>query len=354
MRGEGPIRYRQRPDIPVMTNPAEAVELCERLLHQGPGCWWVLDKDLTFGPVFGSSVQLFGKPAADLSGAGLHEIVPPARGKVWRKRVARVLRGEALALRERGAGGLLFSVRMFPVRNGGAEIAFAGCAALEITALESVEQKLRHTVLNVLRTQETERARLARFLHDEVGQCLSAAGLQLDLLRMDAETNHADVPGRTQEVQRLLETVMEQVREFSYELNPSIVDRAGLGAALDRMASRVRRRFSGAFRLAADASLRFDAAVAGALYKIAEEAVNNAVRHAGCGALEVVLKRARGGYLLEVRDNGRGFDTAEVNPARGGMGIPIMQHCAAEAGIELAITSNRGRGTSIKALVRRE
>jgi signal transduction histidine kinase len=336
-----------------MENSPQAGRLCELLLEQGPGCSWLLDRHLHFLRVFGNALPLFGKPAADLTGAGLLGVLPPAHHDPWRERVERVFGGETLVFRERSASNLPFSITHFPVREDGPEIALAGGTALEISVVETIEQELRNTALNVLKAQDAERARLARFLHDEVGQCLSAAGLQLDLLRMDAESAAPDVPARTREVQQLLESVMERVREFSYELNPAMVERAGLNSALDRMAGRLRRGFPGTLRLMADSSLRIEPPVAEALYKIAEEAVENCLRHADCSLLEVLLKATRNGPMLEVRDNGKGFDTAEVHSRRRGLGLLIMQHCAAEAGIELEISSNRGRGTSIRALVRR-
>lgn len=336
-----------------MENSPQAGWLCELLLEQGPGCSWLLDRHLHFVRVFGNSLPLFGKPPAGLAGARLLDVLPPAQHDPWRERIERVFGGETLVCRERSTSTLVFSIIHFPVRDEGAELALAGGTSLEISVAESLEQELRNTALNVLKAQDTERARLARFLHDEVGQCLSAAGLQLDLLRMDAESAAPDVPARTREVQQLLESVMERVREFSYELNPVMVERAGLYAALDRLAGRLRRGFPGTLRLMADSSLHLEPPVAGALYKIAEEALANALRHADCSSLEVLLKTTSNGPVLEVRDNGKGFDAAEVPGRRRGLGLLIMQHCAAEAGIELEISSIRGRGTSIRALVRR-
>ena len=331
-----------------MGDSLQAGWLCELLLEQGPACGWALDRSLRFHQLFGDSHLVFGRPSAELRGLKLSEALPAGEDQVWRQRAERVFCGEKLLFREKHSSRL-FSVAMYPVRDAGA-IAWAGGWALDITPLGAAEQKMRNTALSALNAQEAERARLARILHDEVGQGLSAAGLQLDLLRMDLEDQVPSISTRTAEVQQLLEQLMQRVREFSYELNPATVERNGLFAALDRLVGRIRREFPGTVRLMADSSLRLPPGLAIAFYKIAHEAVENAIRHSGCTALQVQVKSTRQGPALEVRDNGKGFDPAEAAGCRLGLGMLIMQHCAEEAGLALSINSNGTQGTVIRAV----
>ena len=135
------------------------------------------------------------------------------------------------------------------------EIRYAGGAAREITDWSTAEQELRNTVLGALRSQEFERSMASKFLHDIVGQNLTALGLQLDLARMDLERVSPETCLRIGEIQKVLETIIEQVRNYSYQLNPSAVERAGLRSALDRLTGRIRERFSGGVRLNVDPSL---------------------------------------------------------------------------------------------------
>jgi signal transduction histidine kinase len=190
---------------------------------------------------------------------------------------------------------------------------------------------------------------VSRFLHDSVGQNLTALGLQLDLIRMDLETVSPDSYRRIGDIQKLLEEMMESVREYSYELNPSTVERSGLRSALDRLAGRIRARFPGTLRINVDPSLKLDPKLAGALYHILQECVENAVQHSGCSAIEIAVKSTRTGTVLEVRDNGRGFDPADLVSGRRGLGLLSMEHYAAQAGLELAITSTRETGTTVRA-----
>jgi two-component system NarL family sensor kinase len=252
-----------------------------------------------------------------------------------------------LLLRER-RGKDFWYVTVFPVREGG-EIRWAGGVAREITAWNNAEQELRHTVLGALRAQEFERAMVSKFLHDSVGQNLTALGLQLDLIRMDLESVSPATAKRAMEVQKLLGEMMESVREYSYELNPSTVERAGLRPALDRLAIRIRTRFAGVMRVNVDPFLKVDPKTASAMYQIAQEAVENAVQHASCSSIEIALKSTRTGTIIEVRDNGRGFDPADLVAGRRGLGLLSMEHYAAEAGLELSITSTREMGTTVRA-----
>ena len=177
-------------------------------------------------------------------GAALPTSCRPKAPPLWGTRLQRVFAGESLHIRELADEGT-WNISVFPVRVDG-DIRYAGGLAREITPWGSAEQELRHTVLGALKAQEFERNMLSKFLHDSVGQNLTALGLQLDLIRMDLETT---APGRLcahrAKCRGCWKTIMEEVREYSYELNPSAVERAGLRAALDRLAARLPQRFTG-------------------------------------------------------------------------------------------------------------
>jgi len=321
--------------------------LAEIFLQQSPACQWIVSADGAFARLYGDPLALFGRAAAELLGRFPGDVLEPDEATAWRGRFTRVLSGETLLLRERRAKDTWY-VMIFPLRIEG-KILFAGGSAREITPWATAEQELRHTVLGALKAQEFERAMVSRFLHDSMGQNLTALGLQLDLIRMDMESASPDTCQRIGGIQKLLEEMMESVREYSYELNPSMVERAGLRPALDRLAGRIRTRFPGTLRLNVDPSLRLDPKLASALYQILQEGVENAVQHSGCSAIEIAVKSTRTGTVVEVRDNGRGFDPADLVSGRRGLGLLSMEHYAAQAGLELVITSTRETGTTVRA-----
>jgi signal transduction histidine kinase len=335
-------------------------ELVESFLAQSPACLWIVRGNpaapkrlrdgydqIAFERVWGRALPLFGVPADELAGARCADVLSSETAPLWCERFGRALEGETLLLRER-FGKTVWFVSLFPVNPDGGG-AWAGGIGREITPWKMAEQELRHTVLGALKAQEFEKSKMSRFLHDSVGQNLTALGLQLDLIRMDLETGAPEVGERVTEVQKALGEMMEAVREYSYELNPATVERAGLRTALDRLAVRSRERFAGVLRVNVDPSLKVEPGLASAMYQIAQEAVDNAVLHSGCSAIDISLKTARTGTVLEVRDNGRGFDPDDILGGNRGLGLLSMEHYAAQAGLELSIVSTRDIGTMVRA-----
>jgi len=327
----------------------EPVSLSEIFLQQGPACHWMWNSEGVFERVYGEPSILFGSIAADMVGRSISAALQPAVATVWQDRFQRAFCGESLSLRERHDEAV-WHVNLFPLRSGG-EICYVGGSAREITPWTAAEQELRFTVLGALKAQEYERNKTSRFLHDTVGQNLTALGLQLDLIHMDLEKSQTEVVARIEEMQKLLESVMEQVRDYSYELNPSTVERAGLRSALDRLVARLKDRFAGTIRLKVDPSTKIDPKVAAAMYQVAQEAVENAVQHSGCSNIEIAVKSTRTVIVLEVRDDGKGFDPADLLDGGRGLGLLAMEHHAAQAGLDLSINSHREKGTIVKVAV---
>jgi signal transduction histidine kinase len=168
---------------------------------------------------------------------------------------------------------------------------------------------------------------------------------------MDLDGSPGAAREHIEEIQTLLESVMEQVRNFSYELNPSTVERVGLRSALDRLGARIREHFHGSLRIDMDSSIALPPNAASALYRIAEEAVENAAHHSGCSWIEIAVKSGDRGAWMEVRDNGRGFDPADLQEMGRGLGLLSMEHHANEAGLRLSISSSRQSGTIVRAAV---
>jgi two-component system NarL family sensor kinase len=205
--------------------------------------------------------------------------------------------------------------------------------------------------LAALENEQSERGKLARMLHDEVAQILSGAGLQLDILRMDLQDRVPEIVSRTAEIQSLLERVVRRIRHLSYELNPDIVERAGLESALDLLVGRFRRIFHGGLHLAYAHSVRIPTEVGVAMERIAEEAVANAVRHANCNQIRITVKSTRDGVALQVRDNGSGFDYERERRTPRGLGLLMMDHCARKAGLGLSFRGHSGGGSIVSAIM---
>lgn len=197
-----------------------------------------------------------------------------------------------------------------------------------------------------LEAREAERSRLARLLHDEVGQILSAVGLQLDLLRMDC-ANRPELAQRVGDAQKLLERAVSQVRELSYWLNPAIVERAGLRTALEKLIQRYAGSFQGELRLRWDPEAQLPLPAAQACYKLAEQALQDGLRCADGGAIEVRVERTEEGVRLMLRAEG---PVAQAWAASEAPGWQIMQYHARQGGLRLTLAGGMEKSTIVEAV----
>jgi two-component system sensor histidine kinase UhpB len=209
--------------------------------------------------------------------------------------------------------------------------------------LQRIDAERRRSGRLVLRAQEEERRRLARDLHDEVNQALTAILLRLEALGQAAPPALGD---EVTELKKLVNQAMEELLQLARQLRPSALDDHGLFSAIVGHA----RRFSAETGIKTDvttegehALLEMDQEIA--IYRIAQEALNNVAQHAGAQRVEIELEAGRGGGVkLRVKDDGRGFDTSHQN---GGLGLGGMAERARLVGGRLEIDSAPGGGTAL-------
>jgi two-component system, NarL family, sensor histidine kinase UhpB len=216
--------------------------------------------------------------------------------------------------------------------------------------LERIEEERRRSGQLAMRAQEEERRRLARDLHDEVNQALTAILLRLEALAQETP------PERTPEVvelKRLVNQAMDELLNLARQLRPSALDDHGLRAALETQLKRFSARTGVEARLetAGDPDSLADV-VQTAVYRVAQEALTNVTRHAGATVVELIVAEDDRGVELRVSDDGRGFDPAvlphvkSLTPGRG-LGLIGMAERARLVGGELDVRSAPGGGTTI-------
>jgi len=209
--------------------------------------------------------------------------------------------------------------------------------------LQGVDDERRRSGKLVLRAQEEERRRLARDLHDEVNQALTAILLRLEALAQDSPPEHAE---EVAELKRLASRAMDELLNLARQLRPAALDDHGLVPAIEAQL-RVFTERTGIF-----AELSTEGDPAGldeeqqtALYRVTQEALVNAGRHGGGSRVQVELATIRGATELRVRDDGGGFEPAAV---RGdGLGLDGMAERARLVGGELDVRSAPGAGTEV-------
>jgi two-component system sensor histidine kinase UhpB len=215
-------------------------------------------------------------------------------------------------------------------------------------ALRAAAENLQALTRRLVEAEEAERRRIARELHDRVGQNLSALNMNLDILL--GSLKDAALRRRLEDSLKLVDSTLQSIENVMADLRPALLDEYGLAAALAWYAGEYSQRTGinvSVESLEAHKDLRPEAAVA--LFRIAQEALNNAAKHSSAKRITVRLEEKDAALMLSVADDGSGFDAAEA--PRGRWGMTTMRERAEAAGGRLAVESSLGKGTTVRAVV---
>jgi signal transduction histidine kinase len=210
--------------------------------------------------------------------------------------------------------------------------------------------RVRRLAAQVLSVQDEERARVARELHDSTAQILAAIMLQLGVAARESSSPALDE--RIATLRELAAEALEEVRSLSHTMHPRVLDDLGLAAALEWIARQTSDQESFDVEVVAeDGYPPIPAPLASVLYRVAQEALRNAARHASASRVEIFLRREPGRATLEVADDGRGFDVRRAEERRPGMGMFSMRERVGLVNGNLRVESAPGRGTRVVASV---
>jgi two-component system, NarL family, sensor kinase len=236
-----------------------------------------------------------------------------------------------------------------------AVVAVSGLA-LNISELRVADAKLKALAQRVVESQEQERARLSRDLHDGISQWLVSIKLQIEagIVRLSgaSATDHGAARERFERTAEELNNVLKEVRRISHDLRPALLDDLGLAAALDHLAHEFSEHSGTPVEFRAHGGIdAVPAVVATVYFRIAQEALTNIERHAGAQAVTMSLVRAGRRIELTVTDDGSGFDPERVavHPQHG-IGLRNMMERMDAIGGSLQVTSSSG-GTTVRASV---
>ena len=208
--------------------------------------------------------------------------------------------------------------------------------------LGRIEVERRDSARRALAAQESERRRVARELHDEVGQALTAVVLELDRAERGAA---ADVNGTVAHAREAVRASLQDVRGIARRLRPEALDDLGLASALAALTNDVTRRTRvHVERVIAPALPPLGPEEELVVYRVAQEALTNVVRHAGVRRAWLAFDVRDGHVVLEVRDVGAGFEPTGIP---GGAGLLGMRERALLIGADLDVRSSSGEGTSV-------
>jgi signal transduction histidine kinase len=211
---------------------------------------------------------------------------------------------------------------------------------------ERTETELRRLSHRLVRAQEDERRRLARELHDEVGQMLTALRMQLGRAERTRSATGSDFAGSVAECKGIIDTILRTVRDLSMGLRPAMLDDFGLGSALDWHVRDFSRRCDVPVYLFVHGNVdRLAEPHRTCVYRVVQEALTNCARHARASRVEVNVRDQGDCLRLTIQDDGVGLDAGEDRQI--GAGLVGIQERLREIGGSLSIESGSGFGTTL-------
>jgi two-component system, NarL family, sensor kinase len=218
------------------------------------------------------------------------------------------------------------------------------------------ERRFRGLAKAVWKVQEDERRRLARELHDGLGQTLTALTNQLERLQLKLDDpDSAELAVRLADSVEMARAALNEIRELSRLLRPPVLDDLGLPAALSWLARTLEQRTGLRVELTLGGlEERLDADLETLVFRLVQEALTNVLRHAGADRATVAVSRGDSLLALQIADRGRGFDTGAIlveGAAATGSGLRGMRDRLELFGGRLEITSEPGEGTLVSAVV---
>jgi signal transduction histidine kinase len=223
---------------------------------------------------------------------------------------------------------------------------------LQRKQIEENQNNLRRLSNRLVQAQETERRELSRELHDEVGQTMTALGMELGNLENMRDSDAEAFRQQLEELRRLNADAMRVIRDLAMGLRPSMLDDIGLEAALQWQGREFSRHTGVTARIEVDGNLdNLSDAQRTCMYRVVQEALTNCARHSKANSVVVSVRSMASGVAVRIHDDGIGFD---VKSSRGGLGLLGMQERVNALCGHLRMSSERLRGTTIHVWLPRE
>ena len=295
-------------------------------------------------------------PLARVIGAPLRRFVPPAEQPAFDALVAaghRENRRADTTFRAEGGALVPVSVSIAPLQlEGSGDVIGVIGVVTDISERERAEELRNRLIQQAVTAQEEERRRIARELHDEAGQSLTA--LLVGLRTIEESRTITEAAELAQRLRAIAAQTLDEVGRLSRGLHPGILDEVGLPAAVTRHVQEFAQRHGVAVDLRIEGldSEVLPPALQATVYRVLQEALTNVAKHAGARSVRVLLVRDKATVVLRVQDDGAGFDPAGVAELAVGdrhLGLQVMRERAALLGGSVKVESRPGAGTMITA-----
>jgi len=317
----------------------------------------VLSSDYTVLHCNRRFARLLGAALQSVIGSSMQDLVwPDDRARLdalLRRADQKNCRGE-IRLRSQEGTPLPVQLSLNPLHVDGTR---AVCLiASDLSVMKRAEQELRASTeqlrklaTHLLSVREEERTRIAREIHDELGQSLTAVKMDLSWLARRLSRRNGRMLEKIRSTLELADSIMESVRRISTELRPGILD-LGLAAAVEWQVQEFQAHTGIQCKVQLLTQQVVAPNVSTALFRILQETLTNVARHAKATRVEVVKQKQRDRLVLRVRDNGQGFDPEDPSISKS-LGLLGMRERAALLGGRVNISSAPGKGTTVTAWI---
>jgi PAS domain S-box-containing protein len=320
------------------------------ILEYTPAVVYIKDREGRYTLVNTRFEELLGRSSGDILGKSDFELFPREMAQKFRAHDLQVLTSrqpfqveESFSLPD---GPHTHLTVKFPLYDENGQPNGVCGIATDITELKKAQDRLRLLSGSIMSNQEKERKALARELHDELGQVLTALRMDAVWLSEALPPDNFKARERALEMCRLIDQAIDDVRGLATRLRPGVLDDLGLIDALDWFTSDFEKRTGINCTFKAQRVPRVGGLVATAAYRIVQEALTNVLRHARATQVKVSLKGGPGTLTLTVTDNGRGFNPQKIGESES-LGLAGMQERASLLGGRFRIQSQTGKGTRI-------
>ncbi len=322
---------------------------------------WTVDTQGHFTFVNRSGEEISGYKVSELVGKNFEPLIPQEDLPRAKDLFVNILRGKAdsfeVGFYSKDGRIRLLSVNAVPIYEGGTVRGMFNIGR-DITeqrnaerALLESEKQLRYLSSQLLMAEETERRRISRELHDELGGALTAIKLRLSFIEKGLKRNQIAIKEECESISQYIDQVIEEVRRLSRDLTPSILEDAGLLAAIRWLIGNSNKNYHVDMTMdVMDIDDLFSRDAQIIVYRIFQEALTHIGRHAQAKNVCLMIRKHNGGVSFSVEDDGIGFDVlraAKVNPDERGLGLATMEERARMLGGSLEIWSEKGKGTRI-------
>ncbi|HTK80860.1 MAG TPA: PAS domain S-box protein [Bacteroidota bacterium] len=316
------------------------------------------DHHFRFTTVNRSFLSITGLKYEQVVGKRISEVVPAASAKNVAEKYEEAIRGRTIIrweeTSEYPSGRLIGEVSVAPIFDSAGNCTHLVGAVRDITerkraeeALKQSHEQLRALTARLQSVREEDRTRIAREIHDELGQSLTGLKMDLSWITGKVPFEQADVIARAREMRELIDATIVAVRKISSELRPGVLDNLGLAPAVEWQTEDFQKRTG--IRCIFDtncSSLEIEKELSTQLFRVLQETLTNVARHSKASEVLVSLQSEGKNIILDVEDNGRGISESELMQKKS-LGLLGMRERVAMMKGEFSISGIPGKGTKI-------